>query len=89
MKSEEGIQLYEDVDFYKQKALKQINEKQAIDPEDKLISEALEKDLHSGNRVSDVFLDDVIYKEDAKLNRKINLRETSFGKQAQQEKYLV
>jgi hypothetical protein len=62
MKSEEGLQLYEDIDFYKQKALKQINEKQVIDPDDKLISEALEKDLQSGNRASDVFLDDLVYK---------------------------
>ena len=41
MKSEEGLQLYEDVEFYKQKALKQIKEKEIIDSEDKLIAEAL------------------------------------------------
>lgn len=62
MKSEEGLQIYEDVDFYKNKALKQVKEKEIIDPEDKLIAESLKKDLQTGNKVSDVFLDDIVYK---------------------------
>jgi len=49
----------------------------------------LKKDLNLGNKISDIFLDQVVYPEDAKLERKIELKETSFGKQKEQEKSIV
>lgn len=40
----------------------------------------MDKDLDLGNEVSDVFLDQA-YHEEAKIDRRIQMDDTSFGKQ--------
>ena len=89
MKSEPGLQLFEDVEFYKSKAAKQMKEKQALDAEDQLIAESLRTDLAMGNKVSDVFLDDVVFPGATEVKRKMDLKETSFGRQQQQQRSMV
>jgi hypothetical protein len=60
-KQEEGLKVFEDEQFYKDKAAVQLREQEALTAEDLRLRASLEQDLELGDKVSDVFLDEAVF----------------------------
>lgn len=41
----------------------------------------LDRDLGEGNKISEVFMDEKVFPVEAKIDKKIQMEETSFGRQ--------
>ena len=52
MNAEKGLVQFEDVEFYKAKAERQIRQREELSEEDKLIMKELDSDLGEGNKIS-------------------------------------
>lgn len=61
-----------------------MREKEKLTLEDIQLRASLEQDLEMGDKVSDVFLDESVFPQEAKVERRLLYSETSFAKQDQQ-----